>query len=185
MNIDDLSEMAATLFAISLASERIVTIAKTAFPVWLANEKKTGAQEVDLVADKGRRLLILAIAFVSACFTASFLVDSDWGLDDLYGTIVIGSDRAKGLHLNVLLVGLLASGGSSLWSNLLGYTKAVKEVQTQRKASEGLSYRQKASKEGLTTFDSGNAARRPLDRTVMDRMSTLAPPQFDLELSRI
>ncbi|QMW01500.1 hypothetical protein [Spirosoma foliorum] len=42
MSIDALSQMATLLLAISLASERVVTMAKTAFPVWLADEKKDG-----------------------------------------------------------------------------------------------------------------------------------------------
>jgi|GEM_PF-2603161 len=188
MIIDDLSEMSATLLAISLASERIVTIAKTAFPVWLADEKKTDAQETDLVADRSRRLFVLAIAFVSAWLTASLLVDESWSLGSLVGNIIIGGDTSntdKGLHLNVLIVGLLASGGSSLWSNVLGYTKAVKEVQTQRKASEGLDYSQKAKDQGLTTFDSGNAVRIPVNDLTLNQLTTLSQPAFVISNSRI
>lgn len=188
MIIDDLSQMSATLLAISLASERIVTIAKTAFPVWLADEKKTDAQEVDVVADKRRRLLVLAIAFVSAWFTAAMLTNNNNFWQSLFDSLVIGPDTkdpTKGLHLNVLVVGLLCSGGSALWGNLLGYTKAVKEIQTQRKASEGLDYSKKAKDQGLTTFDSGNAVRSPINDLTLDQLTTLTQPDFTITNSRI
>jgi hypothetical protein len=189
MNINDLSEMTTILLAISLASERVVTILKTTFPVWLADEKKTEAQEVDLVADKNRRLMILFISFLTSWFAASFLADVP-GLvnQELFGaegSTFLGYIKFGDTQLPTFILGLLASGGSSLWSNVLGYTKAVKDVQTQRKASEGLEYRQTASEHGLTTFDSGKAVRRPLDKSVVDNLSTLAAPSFDLAKSRI
>lgn len=193
MTIDDLSEMATTLLAISLASERVVTILKTTFPVWLADEKKTEAQEVDLIADKDRRLLILFISFLTSWITASFLADVP-GLKELSMFSPNGSTFFGFIRFGVTghttdfptwIMGLLASGGSSLWSNFLGYTKAIKDVQTQRKASEGLAFRQNAREQGLTTFDSGNAVRRPLDGSIVEKLSTLVPPQFDIALSRI
>lgn len=189
MTIDDLSEMATTLLAISLASERVVTILKTTFPIWLADEKKTEAQEVDLVADKNRRLLILFISFLTSWITASFLADvpglEDTNLFSSKGSTFFGYIKLGNTNFPTFIMGLLASGGSSLWSNFLGYTKAVKDVQTQRKASEGLEYRQQANKQGLTTFDSGKAVRRPLDESVVDNLSTLIAPPFNLALSRI
>ncbi len=180
MKIDDLSEMAATLAAISLASERLVTIAKTIFPVWLADEKKTDAQEVDLIADKARRLTVLGIAFVSAWFTAAMLTE-ETGLMKFVGDIKIGND----LYINAVIVGLLGSGGSSLWNNVLGYTKAVKEVQTLRKTNESLTFSRKAKEQGLTTFDSGNAVRVSINEKSLDQLTTLSQPDFDINNSRL
>ncbi len=98
MTINDLSELATTLLAISLASERVVTILKTTFPVWLADEKKTEAQEVDLVADRSRRLLVLFISFLASWITAAFLADNPDGKDwidlNFFGSISFG----KGMH---------------------------------------------------------------------------------------
>lgn len=186
MTINDLSEMTTTLLAISLASERVVTILKTTFPVWLADEKKTETQEVDLVADKSRRLLVLLISFAASWITASFLADKPGLLhSNFLGTISFGSAEGNTTDFPVWIMGLLASGGSSLWSNFLGYTKAVKDVQTQRKASEGLQFNKDAQDRGLTTFDSGLAVRRKVDDLVLDQITSMSPPMFDVSDSRI
>lgn len=187
MTINDLSELATTLLAISLASERVVTILKTTFPVWLADEKKTEAQEVDLVADRSRRLLVLFISFLASWITAAFLADNPDGKDwidlNFFGSISFGKGNAT--NFPVWIMGLLASGGSSLWSNLLGYTKAVKDVQTQRKASEGLQFNMAAQEQGLTTFDSGLAVRRKVNDLILDQMTSMSAPPFDVSGSRI
>ena len=182
MTIDDLSQMATLLLAISLASERVVTMAKTVAPVWLADEKKTDAQETDLVADKGRRVLVLLIAFVTSWITASFLADNPGaetlGFKVFYKGVIHFGSAGKGVALPVLLVGLLASGGSSLWNNVLGYTKAVKDIRSQQKATESLNYQQNAKKLGLTTYDTGNAVRQKVDDSVIDKLSLLTDPSF-------
>ena len=183
MTINNLSEMATTLLAISLASERVVTIAKTAFLIWLADEKKTDAQEVDLVADRTRRLIVLAIAFASSWVTASFLADGD-GVAKLIGVVPFGNAPTN-FGIPVWIIGLLASGGSSLWSNFLGYTKAVKDVQTQRKASEGLTYSKAAKEQGLITYDSGNAARRRMTDPTLNQLTSLTDPPFTIADSRV
>lgn len=187
MSINDLSEMTTTLLAISLASERVVTILKTSFPVFLADEKKTAAQEVDLIADRNRRLLVLLISFVASWTTASFIADTPGTVikSTFFGSITFGTPENGETAFPVWILGLLASGGSSLWSNLLGYTKAVKDVQNQRRASEGLEFNRSVQESGLTTFDSGVGVRLKMNDTTLDQLTSLTPPSFDSSFSRI
>lgn len=145
MSIGGLSEFFALLLAIALCTERLVTIAKTAFPGFLSSEPKTEAYEVDLKADKWRRLVVQAIAFVAAWVTTAFLAEGDRFA--LAGTIAIGQ-AANAPVLPVWLVGLLASGGSALWSSLLGYSSAVRDSRRQQVSRSGLEHAKRAMELG-------------------------------------
>lgn len=119
MAIDILSTFIALILAISLAAERLVSILKTFFG-WL-DEKKGNAG-----AEKRRRVAVLLIAFLAAWITGAFLTEGgEW---DLFGSIVVSDNHT----LPVWLVGFLASGGSAFWSNILGYTKAVKDIRKEQ-----------------------------------------------------
>jgi hypothetical protein len=119
MAIDILSTFVALILAISLAAERLVSILKTFFK-WL-DEKKANAG-----AEKVRRIVVLVIAFLAAWITAAFLTEG--GGWSLFGSIVV----SDGHTLPAWLVGFLASGGSALWNNILGYTKAVKDIRKEQ-----------------------------------------------------
>jgi hypothetical protein len=158
VSIDNLGELFALLMAIALCTERLVTIAKTTFPGFLATEQKTEAREVDLQADKRRRLAVQAVAYTAAWTTTAFLASGDQFAP--FGSIAIGR-AADAPTLPVWLVGLLASGGSALWSSLLGYSSAVRDVRKQQVAREGLEYKKRAEDLGVEPpVDTGEAGRR-------------------------
>ncbi len=140
MAIDALNSIVAVLLSISLAAERLVTILKTLFPVWLADEKKNKAGEIDLVQDKWRRFALQILAFVASWITAAFLADGGY---NLFGFLKLGAG-ANATSIPVIVVGFLASGGSAFWSGLLGYTKAVKDARNIKAARERMEYKHRA-----------------------------------------
>lgn len=128
MTVDTLSALVAMLLAVSLTAERCVTIVKTFAPVLLgtARLKEDGTSE-DATRDRPRRIAVHALALATAWITAAFLAGSgDGGRSfDFFGRILFGESQG----LPVPIVALLASGGSAFWSNILGYTKAVKDIR--------------------------------------------------------
>jgi hypothetical protein len=150
--MDTLESVIPLLLAISLASERLVTIIKTMIP-WLAKETKTQAMEENLEGDRARRLIVQAIAIGTSWLTVG-LSFSHWKPWD---TVSVG-----GSSYAVIALALLGSGGSALWNNLLGYTKAVKDVRTVEKASLSLDYHTQATQKGVVATDSGVALRDPM-----------------------
>jgi hypothetical protein len=157
------------ILAVSLASERLVTIIKTLLPEWLADEKKTAAQEVDLVRDRWRRIRVILLAFLSAYVTSSLLVGN---FNPFLDVRII-----DGHPLPLIVLAFLASGGSAFWSNLLGYTKAVKDIRVQRRAQENLQYHEEAKSFGLKAYDGGMAVRK--------KIMTGIPAELQLSLSKI
>jgi hypothetical protein len=146
MPIDALNSIVAILLSISLAAERLVTILKTVFPTWLADEKKNKAGDIDPVKDGVRRFAVQILAFVASWVTAAFLADGGYSLT---GFLKIGSGTSS-TSISVIVVGLLSSGGSAFWSSVLGYTKAVKDVRTNQAARERLEYKNRAKELGIT-----------------------------------
>jgi len=184
MSIDALSSLVAVVLAVSLAAERLVTVLKTAFPAQLADEQKTEAQEVDLVADRPRRLLVQLLAFAAAWLTATFLTTNDLtqlGLSSPFKPVQLAAGGA--VTLPAYIVGLLASGGSAFWNNVLGYTKALKDTKQVEKASSTLSYHEQADQLGVVAIDSGQAARaRSVDAQSTTARTALrqgGQPSFD------
>jgi hypothetical protein len=154
MDIDDLSAMLAVVLAVSLATERLVTIVKAALPR-LAVEQRNQAGEVDLAVDRTRRLTVQAVAFAGAWITSAFMAGEgvlSWGA---FGELV----RAGTVAMPAPVLALLASGGSAFWTQVLQYTGAVKDIAATRKASESLAFRAQAESMGVTPVDSGRAAR--------------------------
>jgi len=165
------------LLALSLASERLVTIVKTVFP-WLTEENKTEAQEVDLVKDRPRRLMVQFLAIAASWVTTSLLANSF----NPFASLVLGQQPNQ-VSLPLIVVAILASGGSALWNNILGYTKAVKDTKQVEKASSTLSYHVQAEQQGVTAVDSGNAARGTPPqgvraRDLLSRLREGGPPSF-------
>ncbi len=181
MNMDLFNLLVPVLIGISLMSERIVTVFKTAFP-WLTEERKTRAKEVDLVADRWRRLAVQVIAFLASWLVASLLPEDG----HLFGSLEIGSG-ADVRSVPVWLVGLLASGGSAFWNNVLGYSKGLKDNQRLLNASGGLAYAERARAAGVVVHDTGATARAQEGRLqqAASRMATLSQPQFDSPSNRI
>jgi hypothetical protein len=129
MPIEAFGTFAAVILAISLAAERLVTILKTCFPS-LAEEKTDDDGTVDPEKDKWRRLGVWAIAFVAGCLTAAFLATDSAGGTPVQGWNLFGDlPISEGHTLPVVVVGFLASGGSALWANLVGFSKELKDAQ--------------------------------------------------------
>ncbi|GAB4052789.1 hypothetical protein [Spirosoma litoris] len=169
MSIDSLTQIVSILLAISLASERFVTAIKTLFPEFFEDEKKTPAQEVDLVADKWRRFAVQLIAFLASWFVAGFLTTEKFMLGSVSfadGAVLMPS----------FIVGLLASGGSSFWNNILGYTKAAKDIQIQQRAQKGLEYHTMAKDAGVVATDGGMVANRPNRDELLKKLDLITPP---------
>jgi hypothetical protein len=131
MPIDALNSIVSLLLSISLAAERLVTILKTFVP-WLAIEQTDDKGAVDLKKDKGRRLVVQLIAFVSCWVTSALLVDGGFNLN---GVLTIGSGPGT-IYIHVAVAGLLASGGSAFWASILGLLKALKDLRTYQAAAE-------------------------------------------------
>jgi hypothetical protein len=185
MIIEEISAFVATVLAVSLATERLVVIAKTAAPVWLADEKKTDAAEVDLLGDRWRRLRVHLLAFLTAWLIAASLAEFDF-----MGRVELGS--ASGASMHVLVLALLSMGGSAFWASIVGYASAAKDIRMQARASEALSFQAKAKEQGKVPADSGIAAvARGASSTatnmdvVLRKVMTLDQPKFGAGASRV
>jgi hypothetical protein len=132
MTLESLSSLLALILAISLASERLVTIVKTALP-WLNTPARTVTGEEDDEADRPRRLLLQLLALAGAWVT-SWLVATGDALqvsDLLLGKV----PYTDGKSLPVWLVAVLGSGGSAFWAQILAYTRAAREIRQQDAAA--------------------------------------------------
>jgi hypothetical protein len=177
--IDDLSAFLTLLLGVSLATERLVAVAKTSFPIWLADEKKTAALETDLIGDRWRRLRVQLVAFIAAWVISGSL--ADW---NFFGPVNVAA--AGAIALPAPLLALLSMGGSALWTSLLGYASAAKDVRAQDRAKGGLAFRAEARRQGVTALDAGIAAisrggtvDAPSLADALARLGTLEPPPFD------
>lgn len=141
--ITEITKIISLILAISLASERLVAFLKTLIP-WLASNQTPGPP-VDPKTEKIRKLVVMGIAFLAAWLTAGFL--SDPGTGYIFGKITLIPDK---FHLPCVIVGLLASGGSAFWANLLGYFKGLKDISTQKVIEQKLT-----NYENLQAFVSG------------------------------
>jgi hypothetical protein len=128
MSADYLTSFATIILAISLAAERVVTIAKSLLPGVFAEGPVRGKEDLDPRADRWRQLRVQVLAVLAAWLTASLLADG--GGFRPFGVIAIADHPMK-----VWVVGLLASGGSAFWSSVLGYAKALKDTRQQQRAA--------------------------------------------------
>jgi len=137
--IEQLAALSTILLSISLATERLITIIKTIFPM-LADEQKDSNGQVDYRKDKLRRLLVQCISFLAGWTTATFLSPH---FDLINGHIKLTDT----VSLHVVLVGFLSMGGSAFWSSILGYAKAVKDIRQQQKNQGDIDARSMATRQ--------------------------------------
>lgn len=111
MELTALSDLIAYIVALSIASERLVEIVKGVIPFF----SRKGEDES---AESWRRVALQLLAVAAGMLTAhiampavSELVPAAW--QTLPGIVALG---------------LLASGGSSLWNSVLDYASAVKSI---------------------------------------------------------
>ncbi|MGI4833777.1 MAG: hypothetical protein ACRYFK_09985 [Janthinobacterium lividum] len=104
--LENLSNLLTVVLALSVASERLVAIVKNLIP-WLRSEQP---------GTKAARKLVLQVLAVLAGIATAFL-----------GQELLAAPLKGRGHLVVL--GLLASGGSGFWKSVLGYVSSVQDIK--------------------------------------------------------
>ena len=147
----------AYLITMSVASERLVAIIKTVWPS-LSEERKKPSQEVDLEKDRPRRLGVQGLAILSSWITVSLGATATTEAFDFHAFNPLGLVAIGDLKLPALLLIVLTSGGSALWNNVMGYTKAVKDPKQVEKDKETLNFHKQAKALGGPARDAGETA---------------------------
>jgi hypothetical protein len=120
----DFGAFAAVTLAASLAMERFVVAAKTAFP-WLAQPKQTLPGQSEMAVDRKRRRSVLGITIVACMVTSLTLAEGEhW-----YSMMV----DAGGTQLHWAVFALMISGGSAFWASVVGFASAAKDIRSQEK----------------------------------------------------
>jgi hypothetical protein len=112
MNATDISTAVSLLAALSVATERLVEIIKGSIP-WLNKQASSADQE-------GWRQAVLHLLAAVAGIVTALLARSG-----IKGMVPAGYSDFPG----ILVLGLLASGGSGFWNSILTYLKAAKDVK--------------------------------------------------------
>ncbi len=110
--MDELSTTVGIILALSIASERLVEIIKGYIP-WLDHKR------VNVKEEGKRRSAVQILAVVSGIVTAFMAKD--------YLPVVVVEQTNV---LNIIGLGLLASGGSGFWNSILTYVTKVKDIKT-------------------------------------------------------
>jgi hypothetical protein len=152
MNITEITKLVTLVLAISVAGERLVALITTLFP-WLA-AGPTPTAPADPKKEAIRKTILMIITFL-CCLLTAYLIPGNSG------------------KINIALLALLASGGSTFWTSLLGYTKAVSDIKSEQLIQEKL-----RSNLSLTTFRVEKINDRT--RTALLRIQNLTPPALNL-----
>jgi len=118
MSITEISSAVALLGALSVATERFVEIVKGAIP-WLNNEATTAKME-------GWRQAALHLLAAMGGIVTALLASSA-----IKGVVPQGLSSFPG----ILVIGLLASGGSGFWNSVLTYVKTTKDLKETKAPS--------------------------------------------------
>lgn len=137
---EHLSTFAVTLLAVSLATERLVVLAKTVVPFLQAPVGGESCQTPKWMrrwfGDRGRRLSVMLVGFLAAWVTAAMLAEGVADLPSYLENLLTGYLVIGGRNFPVIVVAILASGGSAFWAQIVGYASAVKDIQ-QSLAKQG------------------------------------------------
>ncbi|MGI4887197.1 MAG: hypothetical protein ACRYFR_19755 [Janthinobacterium lividum] len=106
--LDKLSNLLAVLIALSVAAERLVEIVKNLVPYLRTTQTPANAE--------ARRKLVLQLLAAAAGVATAFLAKE-----------LLPTPLQNPRHL--VLLGLLASGGSGFWTSILGYVNNVKDIK--------------------------------------------------------
>src|SRR5688572_23952046 len=128
--INELLTLSTYLLAVSLAAERIVAYVKSAW-LWLATEKIDANGQPDPVADKKRQMMVHFVALVSS-YVATSLMNDSWDPSD-----PVKIDNSV-VEIPALLVTILSTGGSALWTNVVGLLNVLKDIKRQDRANRQL-----------------------------------------------
>jgi hypothetical protein len=111
----DISSAVSLLAALSVASERLVEIVKGSIP-WLKRQRGDPAQE-------GWRQAALHLLAAAAGIATAMLANA---------AVANAVPPALAHPPGIVVIGLLASGGSGLWNSILSYMKAAKDIKETR-----------------------------------------------------
>ncbi len=129
-----MEEIVTFILAISLASERLIEFIKTVFP-WLAvQHSSTDSNAEDRGAEKFRRIIIQLLSLSVGWLSAAIMVADPGELFDFFGSRKFGN-----FEIPAFLIGVLSSAGSVFWTQILGYSKALKDskkVEVQQKKEQ-------------------------------------------------
>lgn len=112
MDLSNLTALVALIAALSVASERLVEILKGVIP-WL------NGKHADPVREKIRVVLVHVLTVAVAMLTAALTLPA------IRAVITTQSPDV----LLVMAFGMLASGGSSFWNSILGWTLELKKIR--------------------------------------------------------
>jgi hypothetical protein len=126
------TEIAAIVLGVSLANDRILEMLKTIIP-WLTVQKSSTEDNGEVSLEEMlRRLLIQIISFASGWVSAGIVAAKDNAFMDLGGDIPIGDK----MQVPVVIVGILSSAGSTFWTQIVSYSKALKDEKKSEAADE-------------------------------------------------
>ena len=117
------------ILGVSMASERILELLKTLFP-WLAIQKSVTDDNRERSGEEVlRRAIIQVISFLSGWMTAGLVAasGSEW---------ICLSGRIGDSRIPAVVIGLLSSAGSVFWTQIVAYSKAVKDIKKLRAQDE-------------------------------------------------
>ena len=123
--MNSLSQIVALLIILSVAAERLVEIIKNLLPSdWLSKENPNPQKE------EWRKFSLQLLAVGAGMLTA-FLAKALGALPKIEGTAIQGIDTKI---FGLILLGLLASGGSGFWTSILTYVSKLKEIKKSEAA---------------------------------------------------
>ncbi|MFC0513785.1 hypothetical protein ACFFGT_06225 [Mucilaginibacter angelicae] len=170
MDLTLIMKLISIVLAISLASERLVAFFKTLIPP-LAGPQPPNVEPEKGPWEWGRKIIVMLIAFFASWIAAAFLNEKF----DLRGCYLLST---TGPCIPFVIIALMASGGSAFWTNLLGYTKAIKDIQGEKITQEKIATQQKSDafafrNNGLRAFSAAGGTIGIVKKTI----------QFDVAFS--
>jgi hypothetical protein len=191
--MEKLTALITIVLAVSLATDRLVTLIKSLIPQLADDPPVNPLVEENEQWKYWRKIAVQVIAFLAAWLTCSFLADKE--SCDFIQCITISDD----FKLPVVVVALLSMGGSAFWSDLLGWAKAVKDIKKMERAKEQARFSSvlravRATTPGVTTVRfiithhrSNNIQRfrinsTQFDRAKIDSLPTSALPDDMIEI---
>jgi len=136
----DITKLVTLILGISISGERLVTLIKTIIPSLAAPPVSAGDQPADSGKEIIKKIILMAIAFL-CCYLTAYLINGSSN-----APVVVG-----GLTIPVYFLGLLASGGSAFWTNILGYLSSLKDLTTQQGVATKMAIRARLA--GVAAFD--------------------------------
>lgn len=127
MNLETVSALIAIMIALSIATERLVLIIRSPFHRFFNDDKSLkDDSELSKRDNRRRQIRVLLLSFACAIITTGFLAE-----DVLWNPLanIRIETGESGFSISLLILAVAATGGSSFWKNLNGYTKAARDAK--------------------------------------------------------